>query len=88
MPRENQIQRRIVRRLRAHGWLVWKADADSDNTDDLVCCSPSAVWWVISVKKPGEKPTPLQQVVLDDIASRGGNVMVAHSSQDVSPLLG
>ena len=53
---------------------------------DIVGCL-GGKFFAIEVKVPGNKPTPLQEKVMQDIENAGGAVSVAYSVDDVRKYL-
>ena len=69
---EQGIQTRIIKALSSKGVYVVKVVSASRNgTPDLLCCFKGR-FIAIEVKRPGEKPTELQNAKLEKIREAGG----------------
>ena len=69
---EQGIQTRIIKALSSKGVYVVKVVSASRNgTPDLLCCYKGR-FIAIEVKRPGEKPTVLQNAKLEKIREAGG----------------
>jgi Holliday junction resolvase len=83
---EQYIQSSIRDRLVKSGWMVTKLISTSTpGIPDLMALkSGRAVF--IEVKRPGQKPTPLQSHVHKRLTEQGFEVTVATSKEDVQHL--
>ena len=84
-PLEKDIQRKIVKFLKDNDFSV---DVNTENMyttagrADIVACK-CGLYIAIEVKRPGKKPTALQQSWLKEKEDHGAIVMVATSVEDV-----
>src|SRR5690606_3662606 len=81
--READLQAKILDLIRSRpGWWAVKYHQDgryaSAGTPDILACYQGH-FVAMEVKRPGEKPTRLQQVVLRRIAQAGGTAVVVAS---------
>lgn len=68
---ESQIQRNIIRRYEAQGYLVVKLSiTNKPGFPDLMCLKDGKAVF-IEVKRPGEKPRPLQRYRLEELTELG-----------------
>ena len=68
---EAQIQAEIVKELRRQGWLVNKlVQTTLNGTPDLICHKDGRTVY-IEVKRPGQKPRPLQDYRHRELAKHG-----------------
>lgn len=73
---EAAIQANIIRNLEKKGWLVVKIiQATKNGWPDLQCLKDGKTVY-IEVKRPGEKPTPLQLFRHKEILATGNAVFV------------
>jgi hypothetical protein len=85
---ERHIEGRVLRWSRAHGILDFKMNM-------LHCKSwPDRCFWLrggrpllIELKRPGEKPTPLQQDQINELKELGYDVHVCDNEQDAIRIL-
>lgn len=87
--RESGLRSRIVRRLRARGWLplVMHGSAYSRRgTSDVIACARGR-FLAIEVKLPGERPRPDQERFLARVRQAGGTAGVAHSVREAEALV-
>jgi hypothetical protein len=79
---ESQIQAAIIRRLRRDGSFVTKLIKTTTNgIPDLLIHRNGATAY-IEVKLPGEKPTPLQQYRIKELATHGIPSITASSVEE------
>lgn len=86
---ERAIVAAIIRYLRAQSAYVIKVHGGPFGTRgeaDIHACM-SGRFIAIEVKRPGQKPTPLQLARLAQIAAAGGLAFVATSVADVAQML-
>lgn len=68
---ESAIQKKIVAKLTADGWLVTKLIQTSTNgIPDLLCLKDGRAVF-IEVKQPGKKPTDLQRYRIGQLQKQG-----------------
>jgi hypothetical protein len=88
---ESKIQRQIILWLEAKGWYVVKIlqttkngwpDLQALKLDDSEYYPKSKIIF-IEVKRPGQKPTPLQLIRHEELRSRGFHVIVADSLESL-----
>ena len=85
MTREATIQRNIVRYLKDLGaWClkVHGSPYQRAGVPDLLCCHKGR-FYAFEVKRPGERPTPLQSHELQQVQTAGGVSAVVTSVEDV-----
>lgn len=86
---EKTIQVAIIKWLKGHGAYVLNVHGSRympKGTPDLLACV-GGVFVAIEVKRPGEKPTELQQYRLERIEAAGGIAFCAHSVDEVAQRL-
>lgn len=75
-PLESKVQSRIIKRYEAQGWFVVKLVLTSKpGIPDLLCLKDGKAVF-IEVKRPGEKPRPLQDYRIDELRRMGFDVRV------------
>ena len=92
---EHQIQNAIYGYLAALGWLVWRNNSGRIPTPsghmitmgrpglpDLFAIKDGILLGV-EVKRPGKKPTDIQNYMLEDLRKHGARTVVATSIEDV-----
>ena len=88
---EQDIQKDILLFLEKKGILAIKHNNIGiyarAGVPDLLCCSNKGIFIGIEVKRPGQKPKPIQQAFLDTINSLGGIAFSAVSVEDVETKL-
>lgn len=88
MPSEQQVQKQIINYLEDKGYVAIKIIvANKSGVPDIVGCTKKGKFFAIEVKKPGKKPTKLQQYKLDKIAANKGIAFSADSVDVVKKLL-
>ena len=89
MIKEATIQRNIVRYLKGLGaWYlkVHGSPYQRAGVPDLLCCHKGR-FYAFEVKRPGEKPTPIQSHELEEVETAGGIATVVTSVEDVQVLM-
>jgi Holliday junction resolvase len=85
--REAEIQRRIIEYLEKHGWIVNKIlQCTKNGWTDIEAFRKYPEMVFIEVKRPGQKPEPLQEYRHQKLRERGFTVIVAHDIKDVKHL--
>lgn len=96
-PKEREIQKQILEYLNLIGWSAWRFNSGATKTpgggfvrfntargcSDVIGIIPGGWFLAIEVKRPGNKPTPLQQAWLDEVREAGGLALVAVSVDDL-----
>jgi Holliday junction resolvase len=83
---ESQIQRAIIQKLTAEGWLVIKLiKTNTNGIPDLICHRQGRTAY-IEVKRPGYKPTPLQEYRHRQLQQQQIQVITATSLQCLQTL--
>jgi len=73
---ESQLQRAIIQKLTAEGWLVIKLiKTNTNGIPDLLCHRQGRTAY-IEVKRPGYKPTPLQAYRHQQLQDQGISVFI------------
>jgi hypothetical protein len=54
---------------------------------DVIATLPGGILFAIECKRPGRRPTPLQQAFLDDVVRAGGVSLVVSSLADLQAFL-
>jgi hypothetical protein len=73
---ESQLQRAIIQKLTAEGWLVIKLiKTNTNGIPDLLCHRQGRTAY-IEVKRPGYKPTPLQSYRHQQLQDQGISVFI------------
>lgn len=84
---EQDIQRDILKFLEKKGILAIKHNNIGiyarAGVPDILCCSNGGKFIGIEVKRPGQKPKPIQKAFLDTINSLGGIAFSAVSVEEV-----
>ena len=96
---EHDIQTAIQGYLSAYGWLVWRNNSGMIKTDkghmvkmglaglpDLFAIKKGKLL-AIEVKRPGKKPTEIQEYMLNELFEHGAKVIVAHSIDEVEEFI-
>ena len=87
MPTEQQIQSKVIKYLESLGAYVVKViTANHSGVPDIHACI-NGRWISIEMKKPGEKPDPLQLFHLQMIQKAGGLATWATSLDQVQDFL-
>ncbi len=83
---ESKIQARIIKRLEAQGYYVVKLILTNKNgIPDLLLLKDGKVSFV-EVKRPGEKPRPLQEYRMKELKKLGFKCEVLPRDQIVTPI--
>ena len=84
---EQDIQKNIIDFLESKGFLAIKHNNIGiyarAGVPDILACSNQGKFIGIEVKRPGEKPKPIQQAFLDAINQLNGVAFYAVSAEDV-----
>jgi len=73
---ESHLQRAIIQKLTAEGWLVIKLiKTNTNGIPDLLCHRQGRTAY-IEVKRPGYKPTPLQAYRHRQLQEQGISVFI------------
>jgi Holliday junction resolvase len=87
LPLEQDIQRDILKFLEKNGILAIKHNNIGiyarAGVPDILCCANGGKFIGIEVKRPGQKPKPIQKAFLDTINSLGGIAFSAVSVEEV-----
>ncbi len=80
---ENVLQARILRKLRAAGWLAYKWTSPGHRgVPDLICWAPDGRCVVVEVKTERGRLTPLQQRVIARLQAQGVDArVITHEDQ-------
>ena len=85
--KEQDIQKDILDFLRSIGYLAIKQNNIGiyarAGVPDIIACSNEGKFIGIEVKRPGQKPKPIQDAFLDAINKIGGVAFCATSVDDV-----
>jgi Holliday junction resolvase len=85
--RESEIQRKIILFLESHGWLVVKIiQCNKNGWPDLEAIRKFPEKVYIEVKRPSERPEPLQEYRMKKLREMGWTTIVARSVEDVKHL--
>jgi hypothetical protein len=83
---ESSITRKILNYLKSvPGCFAWKAHGGMygyTGIPDIICCYHGR-FFGFEVKRPGNKPTAIQEKAIRDIAGAGGTAIVVYSVEDV-----
>jgi len=80
MPLESAIQAKIIKALERGGWYVIKLiQTNKNGIPDLLCLRNGRAVF-IEVKRPGEKPTPLQLQRHRELKDTGFQVEVVNDA--------
>jgi len=86
---ERAIQADIVKHLRASGAWVFKVHGGPmqlKGVPDLVGCLPDGKMFALEVKRPGERLTPIQAHIIEQIKAAGGVAGRVECVEDVEAL--
>lgn len=73
---ESNIQARIIKRLETQGFYIIKLVLTNKNgIPDLLCLKDGKAFF-IEVKRPGEKPRPLQEFRINELRNLGFEVLI------------
>lgn len=90
-PLESNITKSILKYLRGlDGCFAWKEHGGMYGTagiPDVICCYQGR-FLAFEVKRPGNKPTAIQQVTIDKMRQAGGKVYIVNSVKDVRGIIG
>lgn len=86
-PLERQIQARIVKRLASSGYMVVKIGlCSAPGFPDIMALKDGKAVFV-EVKRPGQKPRPLQDYRMSQLRAKGFAVIVADGVEAVEGLV-
>lgn len=83
---EATITKEIMAALRVRGWLVYKIHGgpyQSIGLPDLLSISPAGRHMWVEVKKPGGKPTKIQDYRIAELEENYAEVLVVSSAEEV-----
>lgn len=93
---ENEIQAQILTYLKYRNILATRNQSGhvrvgrnwinlgAPGWPDIIGCLPGGRFFGIEVKRPGEKPSPIQQQRANQITAAGGLMILAMSVEDVA----
>lgn len=82
--KEQQIQAKRIKELEAEGYYVIKLISTNRNgIPDLIAIPPNSDVLFVEVKRPGQKPSKLQQYRHKELKSYGIKVEVYNGKEDV-----
>lgn len=73
---ESKIQHDIINRYEKDGWYVVKLIKTNKNGIPDLACFKNGTTIFIEVKRPGEKPRPLQEFRHEELRKKGFEVLV------------
>lgn len=85
MPKESTIVAAVLKYLRARGYWAAKLHGgpyQMAGLPDVLAIKGGLATWV-EVKRPGEKPTAIQESMMRTLANAGSIVIVATSIEDL-----
>jgi hypothetical protein len=83
MSLEKEIQSKVIKELERYGWYCIKIiQTNKNGIPDLVCHKQGRTMY-IELKRPGLKPTPLQDVRHKELRRAGMNVHVVRYVDDL-----
>ena len=89
-PLESNITKSILKYLRGlDGCFAWKEHGGMYGTTgipDVICCY-QGMFLAFEVKRPGNKPTMIQQAMIDKMRQAGGKVYIVNSVKDVRGII-
>lgn len=86
-PLESRVQRSVIKRLEDKGYLVVKVGlCNKAGFPDLMGLKDGRAVFV-EVKRPGNKPRPLQEYRIDELQRAGFTAIVVTCAGDVDSLL-
>jgi len=87
-PLEKMIQHHITVWLRQQGYhidVITKGMYGNNGIADIICCIDGR-YIAFEVKRPGKKPTPIQQSWAQKVKKAGGEYYTVHSLDEVKEL--
>lgn len=84
--KESEIQSKIKRKLEAHGWFVTKLIQTTTNGIPDLLALRDGVAIFIEVKRPGQKPSPLQAYRHKQLTDNGFTVFVLTSDLQIDKI--
>jgi hypothetical protein len=87
-PSEAAIQRRILKYLndRPRCWAAKFPGVLQRGVPDIIGVYRGA-FFALEIKRPDQKPTPLQRAVMEQIRDAGGRAEIAHGPDDIREIL-
>ena len=87
MVRERDIERKLKKRVEGMGGICFKFLSGESGVPDRLCLFYPGRVVFVELKRPGEKPRPLQQRQIDKIRKLGFRVEVIDSEQGIEELI-
>lgn len=88
MERERDVERSLIRSVRKAGGLCLKFISPGwSGAPDRVCLFSGGKMFFIEVKKPGERPRPLQLKRHEQLRKLGFNVYVIDGKEQIDDLI-
>ena len=86
--RENEIEAKLVKAVKAHGGVCWKfISPGTAGVPDRIVLMPSGRIAFVEVKAPGEKPRPLQCVRIKLLRRLGFKVYVLDGAEQIGGII-
>ena len=79
MSAHSVLKAKVVKRLRAQGWLVTSYAPGTAGVADLICCAPGGLYVEIEIKTGAGRQTKLQRMRQLGIEAVGGRYEVVRS---------
>ena len=85
--KESQIQKKILKYLKEQHIYAFKViTANRKGIPDIIACIDGE-FVALEVKRPGGKPTALQELNIRDIKKSGGEARIVYSLEDVIDII-
>jgi len=86
--KEKTIEVRLVNGVKKLGGKAYKFTSPSNRSvPDRLCIFPGGKMVFVEVKAPGKKPTPLQELTIENLRKMGAEVLVMDSIDGVNSFL-
>ena len=87
MVRERDIERKLRKRVEGMGGICWKFVSSVSGVPDRLILMAGGRIVFVELKRPGEKPRPLQERQIRKIRKLGFRVEVIDSEQGIEELI-
>ena len=86
--RENEIEAKLVKAVKAHGGVCWKfVSPGTAGVPDRIVLMPHGRIAFVEVKAPGEKPRPLQRGRIKLLRRLGFKVYVLDGAEQIGGII-
>ena len=84
---ESNIQSRLIKALKKAGWIINKPNGNSVDGWPDVQAYKGGTCLFFECKRPGQKPTKLQQYRMDELTKEGFDCYVWDGSGDLNEII-